>query len=133
MSQANLDVARRAMVAFFAERDVEAWVECHDAHVELLLPRNVLEGGSYKGHDGIRRAWTDAFETWEDLHFDLEDIQAIENRVVVLGHTTAVGKGNAPTVEFESAYLSEVRDGKIVYFRPYQNDREALEAAGLSE
>ena len=43
------------------------------------------------------------------------------------------GAGEAPTVEYESAYILQVRDGKIVYFRPYESHREALEAAGLSE
>ena len=75
----------------------------------------------------------DAFETWEDLRFDLQDIRAIENRVVLLGRATNVGKGEAPTVEFESAWLMEMRGGKIVYFRPYQSHSEALDAAGLSE
>ena len=45
MSQENVEIARRALMAF-AEQDVEAWVECADADVEMLLPRNVLEGGS---------------------------------------------------------------------------------------
>jgi ketosteroid isomerase-like protein len=132
MSQENVELARR-LVAAYAERDVEAWVECAAADVEMLLPRNVLEGGSYKGHDGIRRAWADAFETWEALRFDLHDIRTIEDRMVLLGRATNVGKGEAPTVEYESAWLIEIRGCKIVYFRPYQSHREALEAAGLSE
>jgi uncharacterized protein len=132
MSQENVEIARRAIAAF-AERDVEAWVEFHDADVELLLPRNILEGGSYKGHEGIRRAFADAYETWEEFRFDLQDIRVIEDRAVWLGRTTTVGKGETPTIEFESAYLVEIRGGKIVYFRPFQSQREALEAAGLRE
>jgi hypothetical protein len=57
----------------------------------------------------------------------------IDDRVVVLGRSTNVGRGETPTVEYESAYLSELRDGKIVYLRPYESHREALEAAGLRE
>ena len=42
---------------------MEAWVECCATDIEMLLPRNLIEGGSYKGHEGIRRALADAFET----------------------------------------------------------------------
>ena len=122
----------RAFDAFFA-RDVEAWVECHDESAEFLWPRNVLEGGSYRGHVGLRRAFADAFETWEDIRFDLEATRDVDDLVVVLGRTTNVGKGEAPAVEYQSGFLVKVRSGKIVYFRPYQSHLEALEAAGLSE
>jgi ketosteroid isomerase-like protein len=132
MSRANVEIVLRGMTALL-ERDVEAWVACCAPDVEVLLPRNLIEGGSYKGHEGVRRAFADAYETWEDLGFDLEGVREIGDRVVVLGRSTNVGRGEAPTIEYESAYLVDLRDGKIVYLRPYESHREALEAAALSE
>ncbi len=132
MSQENVEIALRATDAIFA-RDVEAWVECFDKSAEFLLPRNVIEGGSYRGHDGLRRAFTDVFETWDDIRFAREATKDRDDLVVVLGRTTNVGKGEAPTIEYESAYLYKVCAGKIVYFRPYQSQLEALEAVGLAE
>jgi hypothetical protein len=44
-----------------------------------------------------------------------------------------VGKGDAPAIEYQSAYLAKLRDGKIAYWRPYQSHAEALEAVGLPE
>jgi ketosteroid isomerase-like protein len=132
MSQENVEVARRAMRAFFSQ-DVEGWVRCCHPDIELLLPRNLLEGGSYRGIDGARRAFADAYDMWEELHFDLQDTRTVDDYVVTLGRSTNVGKGDAPTVEFEVAHVSRVREGKLVYFRPYQSHRDALEAVGLSE
>ncbi len=132
MSQENVKVVLRAMTAWL-ERDLEAWVKCCATDIEMLLPRNLIEGGSYKGHDGLRRAFADAYETWEDLRFELRGTREIDDRVVLLGRSTNVGRGEAPTVEYESAYILQLRDGKIVYFRPYESHREALEAAGLPE
>ena len=132
MSQENVEVVRAAITAFQA-RDVEAWVSCFHPDVELLWPRNLLEGGSYRGHEGIRRAIADSFETWEDIRLDEVEIRAIEDRVVLLSRNTIVGKGQAPSVEYQGAYLIRMREGKCVYFRPYQSHREALEAAGLSD
>jgi ketosteroid isomerase-like protein len=132
MSEPNEEVFRRAVTAFQA-REVEAWVDCFHPSVELFLPRNILEGGSYRGHEGIRRAMADAFETWEDIRIEIAEIKAVDDLLVALGRATNAGKGEAPTVEFESAYVVKMREGKIAYFRPYQSHREALEAAGLSE
>jgi ketosteroid isomerase-like protein len=132
MSQENVEIVRAAFRAF-EERDSETWVDCFHPTVELLLPRNVLEGGSYRGHMGVRRAIADAYETWEAFHFDIQDIRAVDDRVVVLGRTTTVGKGDAPAVEYQSATLCKLREGKIAYFHPYQSHLEALEAGGLSE
>jgi ketosteroid isomerase-like protein len=132
MSQENVEIVRAAFRAFEA-KDSEAWVNCFHPNVELLLPRNVLEGGSYRGHEGARRAFADAFETWAAFHFEIQDIREVDDRVIVLGRTTAVGKGDAPAVEYQSANLCKMGEGKIVYFRPYQSHHEALEAVGLSE
>jgi ketosteroid isomerase-like protein len=134
MSQETVEaIAHRVMRAFFGDRDVDAWVECFHPDAELLLPRNLLEGGSYRGHAGIRQAFADAFETWEDFRFELDEIRVLDDGALILGQTTNVGKGDAPAVEYQSAYRIRLRDGKIAYFRPYQSHREALEAVGLRE
>ena len=132
MSKENVEIVRRAGRAF-VNRDLEGWVGCFDGNAELLLPRNVLEGGSYQGHEGIRQAFADVYETWEAFDFDVESVQERGDLVLLLGRATNVGKGDAPTVEYESAWFCRLRAGKIVYFRPFQSHAEALEAAGLSE
>ena len=132
MSQENVELVRAAVRAFGA-RDPEGWVNCFHPNVEFLLPRNVMEGGSYRGHEGVRRALADVFETWAAFRFEIQDIRQVHDRVVVLGRAINVGKGDAPAVEYQSAYLAKLRDGKIAYWRPYQSHAEALEAVGLSE
>jgi ketosteroid isomerase-like protein len=132
MSQENVELVRAAVRAFGA-RDPERWVNCFHPNVEFLLPRNVLEGGSYRGHEGVRRALADAYETWEDIRFEIQEVRALNDGAVILGRTVNVGKGDAPAVEYQSAYLAKLRDGKIAYWRPYQSHAAALEAVGLSE
>ena len=132
MSQENVEMVRAALEAFRA-RDVEAWVNCFHADAELLWPRNLLEGGSYRGHEGVRRALADSFETWEELRFDQVDIRAVGERVVLLSRNTIVGKGQVPAVEYQGAYVAKMHEGKVVHFRPYESHREALEAVGLSK
>ena len=130
MARENVEAVQRLIEAW-KTRDIEAIVACHHPDAEFLLPRNVLEGGSYRGHAGIRRAWADVFDTWQDVRIEIQEIRAAADCVVALGRTVNVGKGDAPTVEYESAYLFRIRDGKVAYSRPYQSHQEALEAAGL--
>jgi ketosteroid isomerase-like protein len=132
MSQENVEVVQAAFRAFEA-KDSEAWVNCFHPNAEFLLPRNVLEGGSYRGHEGVRRALADSYETWAGFRIEIQDMREIDDRVVALGRTINVGKGDAPTVEYQSAYIAKLRDGKIAYLRPYQSHVEALEAVGPSE
>ena len=132
MSEENVEIVRAALQAF-TERDVDALVECFALDAEVRLPRNTLEGGSYKGREGVERALRDAFETWEDILIDVQSIRAVGNQVVVLSRVTNVGRAETPTVEYESASVAILRNGKIVHMRPYASHRDALEAAGLSE
>ena len=127
-----MEIVHAAFRAFEA-KDSEAWVNCFHPNAEFLLPRNILEGGSYRGHEGVRRALADSYETWEGIRIEIQDMPEVDDRIVVLGRTINVGKGDAPTVEYQSAYLVKLRDGKIAHWRPYQSHVEALEALGLAE
>jgi ketosteroid isomerase-like protein len=133
MSQENMEQLVRAALRAFRARDLEGWVDCFHPNAEFLLPRNVLEGGSYRGHEGVGRALVDAFETWEDIRIEIQEVHALDEGAVILGRTVNVGKGDAPTVEYQSAYLAKLREGKIAYWRPYQSHVEAIEALRLSE
>jgi ketosteroid isomerase-like protein len=132
MSEENVDLAGR-MLRMVEERDEEGFVRCFGPNSELLLPRNLLEGGSYRGGEGLRRALADIYATWEAVHFEIEDTRAAGSHVVVLSRTTNVGKEGSPPVTYPAAYFYEIAGGQIVYFRPYDSFAEALGAAGLAE
>jgi uncharacterized protein (TIGR02246 family) len=132
MSEENVEIVRTAIRAF-TERDADGFADCFASNAELLLPRNRLEGGSYKGRDGIKRAVADAFEMWTDVLVDVQSTRAVGDQVVVLSRVTNIGGEHAPAIEYESGYVAKLSGGKIVYLRPYESHRQALEAAGLSE
>ena len=132
MARENVERIRQALAAFL-DRDAEAFAECFAEDAELWLPRNFLEGGSYKGREGARRALADAFDTWADIRIKIESIREIGDQVLVLVRVTNVGKPGTPSIEYEGVQLAKLRDGKIVHWRPYQTEHEALEAAGVSE
>ena len=132
MSQENAELASR-MLRLVEQRDEEGFVQCFHPDCEFLLPRNLLEGGSYEGGEGVRTAFADIYAAWEEVRFEIEDIRTNGSRAVVMCRATNIAKGGGPPITYPTAYLYDIRDGQIVYFRPCQSTAEALQAAGLSD
>jgi ketosteroid isomerase-like protein len=131
MSQENVELVRRGIEAWNG-RDLDTLTELWHADGEFLLPRNLFEGGSYRGHDW-RRALEDATESWDEARYEVEEVRDLGNRVLVLGRAVNVGKNAGPRVEYALAWVYTVRDGKVSTGQPYLDRQEALEAVGLSE
>jgi ketosteroid isomerase-like protein len=131
MSQENVELVQRFFDAWNA-RDGDALAENSHREAEILLPRNLLEGGSYIGPDGARRALADALETWEETRVIVEAIREAGDELVVLGRTVNRPPGG-PRTETIAGYVIRVQDGKLAHLRPFMSHEEALEAVGLRE
>jgi ketosteroid isomerase-like protein len=132
VSRENVEVAQ-AVIAAWNARDLEAFLELQDPELEMTLPRNLLEGGSYRRHEGARQAFEDAVESWAVNRVTVEDMRAVDDRVVMLGRAFNVARRGGPHVDYELAIVMRVRDGKIVESRSFLTHDEALEAMGLRQ
>jgi ketosteroid isomerase-like protein len=75
--------------------------------------------------------WDAAWETWR-----LEDLEIRpvgEDRTISLFKMIARGKGSGIELARDDAVLAEFRDGKIVRIGYYNDQSQAVAAAGLSE
>ncbi len=131
MSREDVDLVQRFFAAWNA-RDADALAADAHPQAEILLPRNLLEGGSYAGPEGARRALADALETWEETQVFVETIREAGDQVVVLGRTVNRPPGG-PRTETKAGYVIRIRDGKIAHLRPFMSHAEALDAVGLTE
>jgi uncharacterized protein len=89
--------------------------------------------GIWHGPAGVReffRRWVGAFEDWD---FEFGDAIAVGDSVVVRVHQWGRGKGSGVTVDQEFWQVWTIRNGKVVRFRAYVTEAEALEAVGLRE
>jgi ketosteroid isomerase-like protein len=131
MSQENVDVVRRAIGAY-NRQDLQAMkAEAHaDLEVDWSASRG-LEAGVYRGFeetDAFYENWFGMFETTVEPERLIES----DNRVLVPNIAVTRGRDGIETVA-RSCFLFELRGGKIARICLYQDTREALEAAGLSE
>jgi ketosteroid isomerase-like protein len=132
MSQENVEIARAVMASWNA-RDLDGFLELQHPEIEMTLPRNLLEGGSYRGREGARRAFEDAVESWEVNRVAADRIEAVDDLVVALGRAFNIARRGGPSVDYELAILVRVRDGLIIELRSFLTHAEALKAVGLAE
>ena len=89
----------------------------------------------YRGHEGVRIYWRRWFEAWRGLEFEVQDVLDAGDEIVVLirnqrqwGRYTDIATELPPY-----ALVYTFRDGKIVRWRAFPEQDEALKAVGLSE
>jgi ketosteroid isomerase-like protein len=131
MSQENVDRLREVW---------DAWNR-GDFDVSMLDPEVVFEetvlpdsaGETYRGHEGVVRAWGRWAEAWEEFTTAVEQILDAGEQLVSIHTVHLQGRHSGASATFRYAYLYTLRDGKAVHIRSYKNPAEALEAAGLSE
>jgi uncharacterized protein len=132
MSRENVDIVRRCYEAW-NRGDWDGVIAFADPDIEWYTPKEDPDWGSYSGHDGLRRFWTDWAEAVGRLRFEPEEFIDTEDHVVVV--TRRRGRGIQSGLEIEDRVIQVVtmRDGKGTCVREFYDRAEALEAVGLTE
>ena len=133
MPQENVEVVRRIYQAF-AAGGVEA-------ALPYLAPDGVLhpfpewpETSDYRGRDGMRRLLAEWTENFDDFEFEIHEIRAVGDRVLLLAEMVGSIKGSGvPVRQPLGAIWWDFRNDLIGEGRFFMTWREALEAAGLVE
>jgi ketosteroid isomerase-like protein len=111
--------------------DEDAFTALFTEDAEFYLPRNLLEGGGYAGHDGIRRAMADARDTWEAVTIELRSIRAVGDRALGNMRATNRTRGGGPVIEYEGWLALRFRGNLVSYCRSHMDEADALADAGL--
>ena len=132
MSQANVELARRALGAF-NQHDIEACIACLDPseyHSAITVPG----GAVYHGHDGFRKyfgdfkdAWADEFRVEPEAFFDLGE----QTLMFYLVHGR--GQQSGAAVAMPGAQVCSWRGDLAVYAKVYVHRGDALRDLGISE
>ena len=137
MSQENVEVVRRFIEALpraQASGDWQPVLAEVDPDVEIDDLDISLDTERYRGHDSVRKwigVWMESWESWS-----LEDVQVRpvgEDRAIGLFLVRAKGKGSGIELSRPDALIATLRSGKIEAVTYYNDQRQALDAAGLSE
>ncbi|MEO6496184.1 MAG: nuclear transport factor 2 family protein [Solirubrobacteraceae bacterium] len=133
MSQENVELINRGHDAF-NRRDFDAFLALHDPAVEFLPYEVSVQGGDpYRGHDGVRSWWRSSLEVLPDLRVESYEVRDLGDRVFVRGRLSGQGAKSGAAFERALWQTLECRDGKIVWWRAFESEAEALAAVGLAE
>jgi ketosteroid isomerase-like protein len=129
VSQDNVDTIRGWFEAL--QRGDPAPEMCHP-EIEI---RNWAEApitGPYHGHEGVQRWWDDVSEAFDEVHFELVDVEPIDD-VRCLTEQRLVGNFRLTGIEISLAWGSivSVRQDKILSAVGYATPHSARRAAGL--
>jgi ketosteroid isomerase-like protein len=106
--------------------------ELCDPEIEIRNWDNAPITGPYFGHDGVRQWWADVADAIDDMRFELEHIEAIdESRALTIQQLA--GRFRLTGIEVRGAWAAiiTIRDGKILKAMGYASPRRARRAAGL--
>ena len=134
MSQEDVEIVRR-FEQNWASRDLEAALECVHDDIEFDWSNSMGPSmGTYSGHNGFTRFWTDMLEAWDEFRPELVEVfECGPNRLITLDVVRARGTGSGIEMESRGAMLWTLQQGKILRAKMFQTKDEALEAAGLPE
>src|SRR3954447_24349241 len=135
MSEENIEIVRSAIAAF-DRGDFEAVLRLSHEDVVITQPPE-LPGVSpeQRGHSGVLEAFSIwGPEQWDDYRFEILKVAAAPgDKVFVTIRTTGRGKQSGVEVEMNFSFVFTVREAKIIEWRLFVQEDQALEAAGLPD
>jgi len=129
----NLDLTRRAFEAFDSE-NAEPILALADEAIEIHMPSDLPNSGTYRGHDGYLEWLGNWLEAWDGFSVEVRGMKPVGARhIVTSAKQTATGKGSGVPVHMEMAYLTEVRGDKFIALHLYLTPEQAVEVAERRE
>jgi ketosteroid isomerase-like protein len=132
MSQENVEIVRRSIEAW-NRRDLTTgsalWRS--DAEIDWSRAQGPLKG-VYRGYAGRETFWDEFLSTFEDVQLETHGFTQAGAEVVVPNTAHLRGRDGIE-VTARSTFVFTVENGQITHLRMFQEQAEALEAAGLSE
>jgi uncharacterized protein len=131
MSEENVEVVRRSLEAWNRRDPTTLAFFRSDAEIDYSRSRAPFKG-VYRGHDGIETFWDFFWSTFEDVQIEMHGFIEAGSKVVVPNTAHMQGRDGIEVVA-RSALVYTVENGQITRLRLFQDQAEALEAAGLPE
>jgi hypothetical protein len=133
MSQENVEIVRTAFNAF-GEGDMDAVLALCDENIEITQAAE-LPGvsQSQRGHAGVLEAFAIWPDLWDDYRVEIVRLTDVGEHIVASTINRGRGKDSGVPVEMPFAFVFSVRAGKIVQWRLFMREEQALKAVRLEE
>ena len=123
----------RTVIEAFNRRDAKEFGAFLAEDAEIVPIRAAVEKTRYRGRDAARLYCAAVDESWEGLHWEVEEVRDGEGWILALGRIRGRGRGSGVDIDAYGGWLATFRGGLIARFQTFPERGQALEAAGLSE
>jgi ketosteroid isomerase-like protein len=120
-----------ALNQLFNSRRLDSELLADDA--EWVNPHDAVEPGTRRGADEFNRAIASVFATWDDVHFDTDQVIDNGDQVIALGSLHGHLNASGMVVSAEHGQIWTFRGGRVQRMQWFNTHRETLEAAGSAE
>ena len=128
----NVEIVRRSLDAW-NQRDLESWRSFVHFDLEVDWSRSRAPfRGVYRGLSRVETFWDLFWSAFENVQIETHGFTEVDSEVVVPNTAHMRGRDGIE-VTARSALVFKVEDGQITRLRMFQEQAEALEAAGLEE
>jgi ketosteroid isomerase-like protein len=132
VSQENVELVRTGLDAL-NRGDWDAVLELLDPEVKWETTGQFVEGGVYRGREGVREFLETLGEEFEEFRSGVERVTEVGDLVVAEIRTSGIGKRSGARVEVEFTILIYLSEGRITRLRNFMDRAKALEAAALRD
>jgi len=130
MSQADVETLRVVYEAV-SRGDWDATTRFAHPELELQTADRVVNPGTYRGADEVRRFFEDLFEPFEEVVTEPEEFFEHGDQIAVFVVTRLRPTGSSAVVETRVGHLWTMREGKASRLQVFPKREDALDAAGL--
>jgi len=126
----DFELIHRAWAAFSRTDDEALLRELHP-EVEAVPIGAPMESRLYRGVDEVMGWLGESQASWEVFEVVPEEFRRAGGKILVTGRWHVRGKESGVELDIAAAWIVEVRDGKIAYWRAYTDHSQALLDIGL--
>jgi ketosteroid isomerase-like protein len=131
MSRADIETLRAGYEAV-SRGDWDAATRLAHPEFELQTADRVVNPGTYRGPEEVRRFFEDLFEPFEEVVVEPEEFFERGDQIAVFVTTRLRPAGSSAVVENRIGHLWTMREGKASRLEVFPRREEALEAADAS-
>jgi ketosteroid isomerase-like protein len=130
VSRRNRETVQAAFDAYY-RGDMERVAELADPDLVVTQTAEMPDGETFRGRQGFAKAIDVWAEAWDDFRVERLCTRDIGDHVLTTVRQRARGKRSGVEVEGLFTFVFTLKAGRLVRWRMFADEEEALEAVGL--
>jgi ketosteroid isomerase-like protein len=103
-----------------------------DPEIEWVEDPARADATIHRGHAGVRKSWEDWLTGFDAYGFEIDDVIDCGADVLVISTEHGRGAASGASVSSRNHAVLTLRDGKLLRYREFYDERAARDAAGLA-